>query len=152
MAELSKSAKAARARFFRQAKAKRCNEGGSAFRVHDSPTSEALTTARRNYKRDRKGRFASTGRSRTKRVGKKIDRKRRRYIRGSAGSTVRLGRIGPGGEYTGVHVGAKLAHRKCGAEYSVGVSGGKRIASAYRQQLGSSTVHNAVSASRWGRW
>ena len=49
---------------------------------------------RRTYKRDRRGRFASTGSTRVKRVGRKINRRRPRYVRGSFGKTVRLGRVG----------------------------------------------------------
>jgi hypothetical protein len=64
--------------------------------------------AKRHYRRDRRGRFASTGSSRVKRVGKKLNRKRPRYIRGSAAKNVRVGRVGPGGEYAGVHAGVKL--------------------------------------------
>lgn len=47
-----------------------------------------------------------------------------------AGKTVRVGRIGPGGEYAGIHAGVKLRTRKR-AEYYVGVSAGKRIATPY---------------------
>ena len=83
---------------------------------------------RRTYKRDKRGRFASTGSSRIKRIGQKINRKRPRYIRGSVGKTVRVGRVGPGGEYAGIHVGARLRGRRRG-EYYVGVSAGRRIAS-----------------------
>lgn len=83
--------------------------------------------ARRTYRRDRRGRFASTGGSRVKRVGKKITRKRPRYVRGSAGKTLRVGRVGPGGEYAGVHAGVKLRSRKQGADYYIGVSAGRRI-------------------------
>ena len=87
--------------------------------------------AKRNYKRDRRGRFASTGSSRVTRATKKINRKRPKYVRGSAGKTVRVGRVGPGGEYAGVHAGVKLRSRKRSAEYYVGVSAGKRIAASY---------------------
>jgi hypothetical protein len=90
-----------------------------------------LMAKRRIYKRDRRGRFASTGRSGVKRVGKKFNRNRPRYIRGSAGKTVRIGRVGPGGEYAGVHVGAKLRTKRRGAEYYVGVSAGRRISTPY---------------------
>jgi hypothetical protein len=83
---------------------------------------------RRTYKRDKRGRFASAGGSRVKRIGQKINRKRPRYIRGSVGKTVRVGRVGPGGEYAGIHVGARLRGRRRG-EYYVGVSAGRRIAS-----------------------
>jgi len=83
--------------------------------------------AKRRYRRDRRGRFASTGTSGTKRIGRKINGRRPRYIRGSLGQTVRVGRVGPGGEYAGVHVGAKLRTRRRG-EYYVGVSAGRKIA------------------------
>lgn len=85
---------------------------------------------RRTYKRDGRGRFASTGSTRVKRIGRKINRRRPRYVRGSLGKTVRVGRVGPGGEYAGVHVGAKLRTRRRG-EYYVGVSAGRRIATAF---------------------
>jgi integrase len=61
---------------------------------------------RRTYKRDRRGRFASTGSTRVKRITPKVNRRRPRYVRGSLGKTLRVGRVGPGGEYAGVHVGA----------------------------------------------
>lgn len=86
--------------------------------------------AKRRYKRDRKGRFASNGSSPVKRTARKIKSRRPRYVRGSVGKTVRVGRVGPGGEYAGVHVGAKLRTRKR-AEYYVGVSAGRRIATPY---------------------
>ena len=85
--------------------------------------------ARRVYKRDRKGRFASTGSTRTKRLGRKVKRRLPRYVRGSAGSTVRVGRVGPGGEYAGIHAGVRLNSRKRGADYYIGVSAGRRISS-----------------------
>jgi hypothetical protein len=84
---------------------------------------------RRTYKRDRRGRFASTGSTRVRRIGSKVNRQRPRYVRGSLGKTLRAGRVGPGGEYAGVHIGAKLRTRKRGAEYYVGVSAGRRISS-----------------------
>jgi hypothetical protein len=87
--------------------------------------------AKRRYKRDRKGRFASTGSSRVKRVGKKINRRRPRYVRGSVGSTVKLGRVGPGREYYGISAGAKLRTRKRGAEYYLGVTAGRKISTPY---------------------
>jgi hypothetical protein len=85
---------------------------------------------RRNYKRDRRGRFASTGSSRVKRLSRKIDRRRPRYVRGSLGKTLRVGRVGPGGEYVGVHVGAKLRTRRRG-DYYVGVSAGRKVATPF---------------------
>jgi hypothetical protein len=39
---------------------------------------------RRTYKRDKRGRFAFTGSSRVNRVSRKINRRRPRYVRGSA--------------------------------------------------------------------
>jgi hypothetical protein len=83
---------------------------------------------RRTYKRDKRGRFASTGTTRVKLVSRKINRRRPRYVRGSMGRTVRVGRVDPGGEYAGFHVGAQLRSRKRRAEYYVGVSAGRRIA------------------------
>ena len=44
-----------------------------------------------------------------------------------ASHMLRVGRVGPGGEYAGVHVGAKLGTRRRG-EYYVGVSAGREIA------------------------
>ena len=82
---------------------------------------------RRTYKRDKRGRFAPTGTSRTRRIGRKINRRRPRYVRGSLGHTLR---VGPGGEYAGVHVGAKLRTKRRG-EYYVGVSAGRKIATPY---------------------
>jgi hypothetical protein len=56
-------------------------------------------------------------------------------VRGSVGKTVRIGRVGPGGDYTGIHVGihvgAQLRSRKRRTEYYVGVSAGRRIATPY---------------------
>jgi hypothetical protein len=86
---------------------------------------------RRTYKRDRRGRFASTGSTRVKRIRRKINRRRPRYVRGSLGKTLRVGRVGPGGEYAGIHVGAQLRSRKRRAEYYVGVSAGRRIPTPY---------------------
>jgi len=63
---------------------------------------------RRTYKRDRRDRFASTGRTRVNRIRRKVSRRRPRYVQGSLGQTVRVGRVGSGGEYAGIHVGAKL--------------------------------------------
>jgi hypothetical protein len=63
----------------------------------------------------------------SRRVGRKNNRRRPRYVRGSLGKTVRLGRIGPGGKYAGIHVGAHLRSRKRRTEYYVGVSAGRRI-------------------------
>lgn len=85
---------------------------------------------KRRYRRDKRGRFASTGTSQVKRASRKINRRRPRYIRGSLGQTVRVGRVGPGREYAGVHVGAKLRTKRRG-EYYVGVSAGRKIATPY---------------------
>jgi hypothetical protein len=68
-------------------------------------------TAKRTYKRDKCGRFASSGTTRIKRAGRKINRRRPRYVRGSVGKTVRVGRVGPGGEYAGIHAGLSCAAR-----------------------------------------
>lgn len=86
---------------------------------------------RRTYKRDKRGRFAPTGSSRVKRAGRKVSRRRPRYVRGSAGRTVRLGRVGPGKEYYGVSAGVKLRTRKHRAEYYVGVTAGRKIPTPY---------------------
>ena len=40
---------------------------------------------------------------------------------------MRVGRVGPGGEYPGVHVGAKLRTKRRGEHY-FGVSADRRIA------------------------
>ena len=62
---------------------------------------------RRRYKRDKRGRFAPTGNNCVKRAGGQQDQPAS-AVRGSLGKTVRLGRVGPGGEYAGIHVGAQL--------------------------------------------
>ena len=85
---------------------------------------------RRTYKRDKRGRFASTGSSRVKRIIRKADRRRPRYVRGSLGKTLRVGPVRPGGEYAGVHVGAKLRTKRRG-EYYVGVSADRKIATPF---------------------
>lgn len=87
--------------------------------------------AKRTYSRDKRGRFASSGATRVKRVGRKINRRRPRYVRGSVGKTVRVGHVGPGGEYAGIHAGVKLRSRKRRAEYYVGVSAGRKIPTPY---------------------
>ena len=84
---------------------------------------------RRNYKRDRRGRFATTGRARATNKPQ-VNRRRPRYVRGSLGKTLRVGRVGPAGEYAGVHVGAKFRTKRRG-EYYVGVSAGRRIATPF---------------------
>ena len=50
---------------------------------------------RRTYKCDRRGRFASTDSTRVKRIRRKINRRRPRYVRGSLGKTLRVGRGHP---------------------------------------------------------
>jgi hypothetical protein len=85
---------------------------------------------RRTYKRDRRGRFAAAGTSRVKRAGRRLRNRRPRYVRGSLGKTLRVGRVGPGGEYAGVHIGAKLRTKRRG-DYYVGVSAGRRIATPF---------------------
>jgi hypothetical protein len=89
-----------------------------------------MAAKRRAYKRDKRGRFAPTGSTRARRIARKVNRRRPRYIRGSLGHTLRVGRVGPGGEYAGVHVGAKLRTRRRG-EYYVGVSAGRKIATPF---------------------
>jgi hypothetical protein len=86
---------------------------------------------RRRYKRDKRGRFAPTGSTRVKRAGTKLNRRRPRYVRGSFGKTVRLGRVGPGGEYAGIHVGAQFRSPKRRTDYYVGLSAGRRISTPY---------------------
>lgn len=107
---------------------------------------------RRTYKRDRRGRFASTGGSRARRVGRKINRRRPRYVRGSLGKTLRVGRVGPGGEYAGVHVGAKLRTRRHNgsapgsalARFPVGLTG--RSVTAQNSGANGSSDHGQVIA------
>jgi len=78
---------------------------------------------RRNYKRDRKGRFASTA-SRAARVKRSLPT---RVVRGSARQHVRVGRVGPGGQYAVFRAGVELKPRKGSARYYVGVSAGRRV-------------------------
>jgi hypothetical protein len=85
---------------------------------------------RRVYKRDKRGRFAPTGSTRVRWIARRGNRRRPRYVRGSLGHALRVGRVGPGGEYAGVHVGAKLRTRRRG-EYYVGVSAGRKIATPF---------------------
>jgi hypothetical protein len=70
-----------------------------------------------------------------KRVGRKLNQRRLRYVHGSLGKTVRVGRVGPGGEYAGIHVGAQLRSRKRRTEYYVGLSAGRKIATPYGAPL-----------------
>ena len=91
------------------------------------PCYERLMAKRRIYKRDRRGRFAPSGTSRAKRTSRRFKSRRPRYVRGSLGNTLR---VGPGGEYAGVHVGAKLRTKRRG-EYYVGVSAGRKIATPF---------------------
>jgi hypothetical protein len=86
---------------------------------------------RRTYRRDPRGRFASTSGSSARQIGRKINRRRPRYVRGSLGKTLRVGRVGPGGEYAGMHVGAQLRSHKRRTEYYVGLSAGRKIATPY---------------------
>lgn len=96
---------------------------------------------RRTYKRDRRGRFASTGTSRARRIGRKIRRHRPRYIRGSVGQTVRVGRVGPGGEYAGaMENDIHAAHNKYLKEF-----GGHRAKN-------DASTHHAISVSRVAEW
>jgi hypothetical protein len=76
----------------------------------------------RSYKRDAKGRFAA---SRSTKVKRAIPTK---VVRGSIRRNVRVGKVGPGGSYTGVKAGAELRPRKGSTRYYVGVSAGVRIA------------------------
>jgi hypothetical protein len=85
---------------------------------------------RRTYKRDRRGRFASTGSTRAKRITRKVNRRLPRYVRGSLGKTLRVGRVGPGGEYAGIHLGAQMRTKRRG-EYYVGISAGQKIATRF---------------------
>ena len=91
-----------------------------------------MAAKRRAYKRDKWGRFVPTGNTRVRRIARRVNRRRPRYVRGSLGETVRVGRVGPGGEYAGVHVGAKLRTRRRGESY-VGVSAGRKIATPFSQ-------------------
>ena len=68
---------------------------------------------RHTYKRDRRGRFASTGSTRAKRIGRKINRRRPRYVRGSLGKTLRVGRVGPAGDYAGARRHCSAPGRLC---------------------------------------
>jgi hypothetical protein len=100
--------------------------------AHDAPSGSSLnstTPHRHHIKRvDRPTHRFQCGHSLSVVI---IERKRPRYVRGSASKTVRVGRVGPGGEYAGIHAGVKLRSRKRGAEYYVGVSAGRRISTPY---------------------
>lgn len=77
--------------------------------------------AKRVYKRNAKGQFASTA-SRSARVKRVLPTK---VVAGSR--RVRVGRVGPGGEYVGIRAGAEFKPRKGNARYYVGVSAGRRL-------------------------
>jgi hypothetical protein len=77
--------------------------------------------ARRNIKRDKRGRFASTA-SRSTRVKRAVPS---RVVKGTR--KVRVGRVGPGGEYAGVRLGLELKPRHGRARYYVGASAGRKI-------------------------
>lgn len=77
----------------------------------------------RSYKRDSRGRFASKS-SRSARVKRKLPT---RVVGGSVRRNVRVGRVGPGGQYAGVKAGVELKPRKGSARYYVGVSAGRKI-------------------------
>ncbi|GAA2555964.1 hypothetical protein GCM10010409_34170 [Mycolicibacterium diernhoferi] len=79
---------------------------------------------RRNIKRDKRGRFASTA-SRSTRVKRTLPTK---LVAGSARRNVKAGRVGPGGAYAGIKAGVELKPRNGNARYWVGVSAGRRIA------------------------
>jgi hypothetical protein len=103
---------------------------------------------RRSYKRDRRGRFAPTRSSRVKNVGRKIHRRRPRYVGGSLGKTVRVGRVGPGGEYAGIHVGAQLRSPGAGR----GTTSGYRLDEKSRRRIRQEVVAGHLHALRgWGR-
>lgn len=80
--------------------------------------------ARRTYKRNSRGQFASTA-SRSTRVKRALPTK---VVRGSARQSVKVGRIGPGGQYAGIKAGVELKPRKGNARYYVGVTAGRKIA------------------------
>jgi hypothetical protein len=75
--------------------------------------------ARRNIKRDKRGRFAKTG-SRTTRVKRAVPSK-------IVSRKVSAGRVGPGGEYVGVRAGIELKPKRGRSRYYVGVTAGRRV-------------------------
>lgn len=78
----------------------------------------------RNYRRNAKGQFASKS-SRSARVKRSLPT---RVVAGSARRNVRVGRVGPGGQYAGIKAGVELKPRKgSSARYYVGVSAGRKI-------------------------
>lgn len=79
---------------------------------------------RRTYKRNRKGQFASAA-SRSTQVKRSLPT---RVVRGSVRHNVRVGRVGPGGQYAGFRAGVELKPRKGKARYYVGVTAGRKIA------------------------
>lgn len=72
---------------------------------------------RRTYKRDRKGRFAPTA-SRSTRVKRSLPT---RVVRGSIRQNVRVGRVGPGGQYVGVRAGVELKPKRGRSRYYIGL-------------------------------
>lgn len=77
----------------------------------------------RRYKRDSKGRFAAKG-SRSARAKRSLPT---RVVAGSARRNVRVGRVGPGGQYAGIRAGVELKPPRGKARYYVGVTAGRRI-------------------------
>lgn len=74
---------------------------------------------RRSYKRNRKGQFASTA-SRAARVKRATPTK-------VVSRKVKVGRVGPGGEYVGVRAGVELKPKGGRSRYYVGVSAGRKV-------------------------
>lgn len=77
--------------------------------------------AKRAFKRDKRGRFAKTA-SRSTRAKNAVPSL---VVAGSR--RVRVGRVGPGGEYAGIRAGIELKPRKGRARYYVGVSAGRKV-------------------------
>lgn len=80
--------------------------------------------AKRTYKRNRKGQFASAA-SRSTRVKRTLPT---RVVAGSARQNLKVGRLGPGGQFAGIKAGVELKPRKGNARYFVGVTAGRKIA------------------------
>jgi hypothetical protein len=78
--------------------------------------------ARRNQRRDKQGRFASSA-SRSTQVKRAVPS---RVVKGTR--KVRVGRVGPGGAYAGVRLGVELKPRRGRARYYVGASAGRKMA------------------------
>lgn len=74
---------------------------------------------RRNYKRDRRGRFAPTA-SRSSRVKRAVPTK-------VVSRKMSAGRVGPGAEYVGVRAGIELKPKRRRSRYYVGVTAGHRV-------------------------